>query len=116
MCKRQWLLLDQLELSVYNPVREGWLRETFLQAAPAFSYGGRDMRVETKNRIEAGAEIAFGTAKIISGALMATGHGLIGSYLKSHHHMRTAAVYGSRGIKSGVEHIKSGVDQWKRRS
>ena len=66
------------------------------------------------DHLKAAGKIVKGAAQIVSGTATATGHGLIGSYCRSHHMMGAAARLGTNSVKKGVDSIKEGLEDWKR--
>ncbi len=67
-----------------------------------------------KQKLKAAGKIAFGAFKMTSGVLTATGHGLMGGYLRRHHMMQAAIRLGANSVKSGTETITEGLDEWKK--
>jgi hypothetical protein len=81
---------------------------------PIFQQNGANiMEKPTKAKLAAAGTIALGVGKIVSGVSMATGHGLMGSYLKKHHMMGYAARVATQNCKSGADKIREGVRLWK---
>jgi hypothetical protein len=68
--------------------------------------------VETK--LLAVGKIAFGAARIVGGVVTATGHGILGSYLRSHHQMHVAARVAKSSIDGGGKMCKQGWDELNR--
>ncbi|HNJ43708.1 MAG TPA: hypothetical protein PKZ53_24715 [Acidobacteriota bacterium] len=68
----------------------------------------------TKKKAIAAAKITFGAARVISGIATATGHGLLGTYLKSHHMRSQAVALGKRSVDGGIAMFKNGLDDWKK--
>lgn len=66
--------------------------------------------MSAKDKVEAAGKVAIGVARIASGVVTATGHGLIGGYCKSHHQMGLAARVAKSSIEGGSRMIKEG---WK---
>lgn len=54
-----------------------------------------------KKRAMAAGKIAFGAARIAGDIATATGHGVLGSFLKSHHMTRQAMHLGKMGVEGG---------------
>lgn len=67
----------------------------------------------TKRKLGAAATMAFGAGRIVSGAIMGTGHGLIGAYLRNHGHIIAARLMAAKSIKAGAEMFEDGLDEWK---
>lgn len=67
-----------------------------------------------KKRAMAAAKVAAGAARIASGVVTATGHGLLGSYLKSHHMTHAAVRIGRMSVDGGLKTLKEGLEDWKR--
>lgn len=68
---------------------------------------------ETERKLKATGKIAYGAVRIAAGIATATGHGLLGSFCKSHHMMNAAARIGTAGVKAGMEAIEDGAKMWK---
>ena len=68
----------------------------------------------TKKKLEAGAKMAVGSLRILSGAAMGTGHGLLGAFFKNHNQMHVARFHATNSIKAGGKTFKEGLDDWKR--
>ncbi len=62
----------------------------------------------TKKKLEAGAQMAFGAARCVSGAVTGLGLGLLGGFLRNHNHIMTAQVIGRRSIEAGAKMFKRG--------
>ncbi|MDE2619300.1 MAG: hypothetical protein KGL54_03960 [Sphingomonadales bacterium] len=69
---------------------------------------------KTIAKAKAAGTIALGAGRVASGILMATGHGLIGSFLRKHHMMRHAMRMGSESVKGGLKMVDDGLDEWKK--
>lgn len=54
-------------------------------------------------------KVAWGTARVVSGVLTATGHGLIGTYFRNHHMMWRAMYLGKLSVKEGLEKVEEGA-------
>jgi hypothetical protein len=57
----------------------------------------------TKAKLAAAGKIAFGGGRMVSALATATGHGLLGSYLKSHHMTGLAAKTAKSGMEGGMK-------------
>jgi hypothetical protein len=68
----------------------------------------------TKKKIMAAGKIAFGVARMLSGVATATGHGVVGTYLKNHHMQRQALQLGKMGFEAGQKTLERGIEDWKR--
>ncbi len=68
----------------------------------------------SKQKLSAATKMAFGAARVASGVLTATGHGLIGSFLKSHHMTRQAVILGKMSVEGGSKHFTEGLQEWRR--
>lgn len=68
----------------------------------------------TKNRAMAAAKVAAGAARIVGGVATAAGHGVLGSYLKSHQMTHAAVRLGKIGFDGGLKTLKEGLEDWKR--
>ena len=64
--------------------------------------------MDAKDKMVAAGKVALGAARIASGIATATGHGLIGSYCKSHHQMGVAARLAKSSVEGGSEMIRDG--------
>jgi hypothetical protein len=63
-------------------------------------------------KVKAGAKIALGAGRMISGVLTATGHGLLGTFLKSHHLTRQGMMLGKYSIEGGKKQFDKGLEEW----
>jgi hypothetical protein len=70
----------------------------------------------TKSKLAAAGKIAFGGGRMVSALATATGHGLLGSYLKSHHMTGLAAKTAKSGMEGGMKMVDEGLDDWKKAS
>jgi hypothetical protein len=68
---------------------------------------------EFTRKFKAGAKIAMGAGRMVSGVLTATGHGLVGSFLKSHHLMRQGMILAKHSIEGGKKQFDKGLEEWK---
>jgi len=71
------------------------------------------MDESTKKRMLAAGKIAFGVARVAGGIATATGHGLLGGFMKSHHMTSQALRLGQMGVKAGMKTVDEGLDDWK---
>jgi hypothetical protein len=65
-------------------------------------------------KIEAAGKIAYGAFRVVSGVMLATGHGVVGSFLRSHHILRAGMGYAKHSVENGVKNIEEGFKEWKR--
>jgi len=72
------------------------------------------MDTTTKAKIKAGAKIGFGAIRIGGAIATATGHGLIGAFLKNHNMMMQAGRLAQIGLDGGTKMFDEGVEEWKR--
>ena len=68
----------------------------------------------TKKKFIAGAKIAGGALRVGSAVLTATGHGIVGTFLKNHHMMHSAVRLGKLGLDGGLKMLDDGIEEWKR--
>lgn len=68
----------------------------------------------TKKKLAAAGKIAFGLGRMVSGVATATGHGIVGSYLKNHHMRMQAMRLGKEGFEAGQKCLNTGLEEWKR--
>lgn len=68
----------------------------------------------TKAKIAAGAKIAVGAARMGGAVATATGHGMIGGFLKQRHLMNAAVRIGKRSFEGGKKMLDEGLADWKR--
>lgn len=72
------------------------------------------MEKKTKEKIKAGAKIVFGAARIVTGLITATGHGLVGAYLRNHHMQGAALRLGKASAEAGGKMLDEGVKDWEK--
>jgi hypothetical protein len=65
-------------------------------------------------KLLAAGKIALGAARIVGGVVTATGHGILGSDLRSHHQMHVAARVAKSSIEGGGKMCKEGWDELNR--
>jgi hypothetical protein len=65
-------------------------------------------------QLKGAGQVALGTARVVSGVATATGHGLLGGFLRSHHMTAHAARLGSMSVKASVEQIQKGWEELNR--
>lgn len=70
----------------------------------------------TKAKLAAASKIALGGGRIVSGIMTATGHGLMGVYLKKHHHTAAAFHLAKSSVEKGQRLIDDGLADWKKAS
>jgi hypothetical protein len=68
----------------------------------------------TKSKLIAAGKIALGSARMASGLLTATGHGLIGAACRRHHMMRQAFHIGRMSMMGGRHQLDEGLAEWKK--
>lgn len=69
-----------------------------------------------KAKLAAAGKIGLGGARMVSGVMTATGHGLVGAYLNQHHHMGAAYHIGKSSLEKGQKMVDEGLDDWKKAS
>jgi hypothetical protein len=74
------------------------------------------MDAKTQAKLDAAGKIAFGAARIGSGIMTATGHGIIGGLLKKHHNMPVAFRMAQSSIEAGHKSFCEGLADWKKAS
>ena len=67
-----------------------------------------------RDRLKAYGKVAYGSLKVASGLLMATGHGLVGAYLRNHGQMNAAIRASTCTCRSGKQLVESGLAELKR--
>lgn len=72
------------------------------------------MTEQEKAKLAAAGKMAVGVGKMGGAFLTATGHGLIGSFLKQHHMTHLGMHLGKQGIASGQRTLREGLAAWKR--
>jgi X-X-X-Leu-X-X-Gly heptad repeat protein len=68
----------------------------------------------TLNQLKGAGKMATGAARVIGGVVTATGHGVVGGFLRSHHMTAHAVRLGANSIKSGTKQIQDGLSQFNR--
>ena len=66
----------------------------------------------TKRKLEAAGQMALGAGRIASGVAMATGHGLLGHFFRSHGHLIAAQRIAAESIKAGASTFREGFADW----
>ncbi|MFO0906376.1 MAG: hypothetical protein U0939_25445 [Pirellulales bacterium] len=66
------------------------------------------------DKLKAAAKIVGGAAQVLSGIATATGHGLIGGYLRQHHMMAQATMIGKKSVEKGSKLFQDGLREWNR--
>jgi hypothetical protein len=61
------------------------------------------------NKMKAVGKIAVGAFRVTSGVLTATGHGLLGTYLRNHKMTHAAMHLGKLSVKGGVQQFQEGM-------
>jgi len=69
---------------------------------------------KTKGKIKAVGKIVYGTVRVGTGIATATGHGILGAYLKSHHMQASAINIGLKGIDAGMKSLSEGWNEWEK--
>lgn len=67
-------------------------------------------------KIGAAAKMAWGAFRIAGAVATGTGHGLLGSYFRSHHQMNSARLIAKRGIEKGSQAFRDGLNEWRQAS
>lgn len=67
-----------------------------------------------KAKLDAAAKMAVGAARVASGVMTAAGHGMLGSFLKSHHMTRQAMMLGKMSVEGGARQFSEGLEAWRR--
>lgn len=67
---------------------------------------------ELKKKALAAGKVALGVGRIASGIVTATGHGLVGGFLKSHHMTQAAVRLGKAGVEGGAKMVKEGMKEF----
>ena len=72
------------------------------------------MDTKTEKKLKAAGKMALGAGRAIGGISTATGHGLIGGYLRQHHTISHAIYFGARSFQKGKELFEEGLADWKK--
>lgn len=72
------------------------------------------MEKKTKEKIKAAGKIALGAARVVSGIVTATGHGILGTYLKNHNMRAQALRLGKASTEAGGKMFDEGVKDWEK--
>lgn len=72
------------------------------------------MTEQEKAKLAAAGKMAIGVGQMGGAILTATGHGLIGNFLKQHHMTRLGMHLGKKGVEAGQRTLKDGLAAWKR--
>lgn len=64
------------------------------------------------DKLKAAAKIVAGAAQVVSGVVTATGHGLVGGYLRQHHMTAQAMMLGKKSVESGSKRFREGLREW----
>lgn len=70
----------------------------------------------TKAKLAAASKIALGGGRIVSAIATATGHGLLGTYLKNHHMTGAAARIAKASLEGGMKMVDDGLADWNKAS
>jgi hypothetical protein len=70
------------------------------------------MSSDAQAKLKAAGKIALGAARVVGGVATATGHGILGSYLRSHHQMNVAVRLAKSSIEGGGKMFKEGFEEW----
>ena len=65
----------------------------------------------TARQLRGAGKVALGAARVVSGVVTATGHGLLGGLLRSHHMTAHAVRLGSASIKAGARQVQEALDR-----
>ena len=68
----------------------------------------------TKAKLAAAGKIALGGGRVASAIATATGHGLLGSWMKNHHMTALAAHTAKAGMQGGLKMVDEGLADWKK--
>jgi hypothetical protein len=60
-------------------------------------------------QLKGAGKMAAGAASVVSGVMTATGHGLLGGVLRSHHMMGHAARMGALSVRNGAKQFQDGL-------
>jgi hypothetical protein len=66
-----------------------------------------------KAKLAAAGKIALGGARVFSSVATATGHGVLGTYLRNHNMTAVAARIATSSMKGGLKLIDEGLADWK---
>lgn len=67
-----------------------------------------------EQQLKGAGRMVLGAARVVSGVLTATGHGLVGGFLRSHHMTGAAIRLGQASIKAGAKQFQEGLAQVQR--
>lgn len=70
----------------------------------------------TKAKLAAAGKIALGGGRIVSAIATATGHGLLGTYMKNHNMTALAARTAKASMEGGMKMVDDGFADWKKAS
>ena len=68
----------------------------------------------TKAKLAAAGKNALGGGRVASAIATATGHGLLGSWMKNHHMTTLAARTAKAGMQGGLKMVDEGLADWKK--
>lgn len=68
---------------------------------------------EMKRKVMAAGKVALGVGRIAGGVVTATGHGILGGFLRSHHMTRAALQVGKAGVEGGAKMVKEGMKEFE---
>lgn len=74
------------------------------------------MDATTQAKLAAAGKIALGGGRIVSAIATATGHGLLGTYLKNHNMTALAARTAKASLEGGMKMVDDGLADWKKAS
>jgi hypothetical protein len=65
-----------------------------------------------QDKLKAAAKIVGGAAQVVSGIATATGHGIVGGYLRKHHMAAQGIMLGKKSVESGSKRFQDGLREW----
>lgn len=72
------------------------------------------MDERTKKQLIAYGKIGIGVGRMISGVVTASGHGLLGSYLRNRNMQQQALWLGKKSVEAGKRMTEEAVEELKR--
>lgn len=67
----------------------------------------------TKRKLQAAGKMALGGGRVLSGIAMASGHGLLGGFFRSHGNLRAAQAIARHTIPAGARTFRDGLEDWR---
>lgn len=64
-------------------------------------------------RAKAASKILVGAGQFVSGAMTATGHGIVGTVCRNSGMMSSARVIGRRSCQDGKKNLTEGMNEWR---